>query len=268
VRDLYKQFSDIERKNEEFTVFVPALVVEAPPIYDFYPKYTMPTIEPLNKPIYEEPKMIYEGGWGNDGVTGLPPAPPQPLPQISVIPNPGVPSSSNLPYKVNQIRMHFGLGNFSPILTDEDDNDKEKNNGDLASDLLNSLGDFAKMPPQQQPSLQREKAPSQPTQQQYQGYYGGYSYQPPPRNMPPAENRWMGYGMNQSMAQNMQSQAQVYNPLNPMAGKYSAPQMGQMPNQMYKNPLMGQRPPMNNQYYRPPNSNEGYDPRYQGGYQQ
>lgn len=50
VKDLYKQFAEIERKNEEFTTFVPAPIIEPPPIYDFYPKYTMPTIEPLTKP--------------------------------------------------------------------------------------------------------------------------------------------------------------------------------------------------------------------------
>jgi hypothetical protein len=146
------------------------------------------------------------------------------------------------------------------------------------------LGDF-KMPsqPQQQ---QREKAPpvqQQQQQQQYQGYYSGYGYQPqqqqqaPQRPMPPAENRWMDY---RSMGQGMtQPQGQVYNPLNPMAGKYSAPpqpQMGQiqgqMPGQMYKNPMMERpRQPQMGQYYRPPpGSNDGYDRRYQGqgGYQQ
>lgn len=84
--------------------------------------------------------------------------------------------------------------------------------------------------------------------------------------------------MNQGMGQQPlpQQQSQVYNPLNPMAGKYPPPQpqpQQQMPNPMYKNPMMGQRPisshqpPINNQYYRPPNPNEGYDSRYHG-YQQ
>lgn len=83
----------------------------------------------------------------------------------------------------------------------------------------------------------------------------------------------MGYqNMNQGM-QSVPNQGQVYNPLNPMSGKFTnPPQMnqisGQMPNQMYKNPLMGQRPQMNNQYFRPPNSGDSYDSRYQGGYQQ
>ena len=58
VREHYKQYAEIQRKSEEYSVFVPPAVVEAP-IYDFYPKYTMPTIEPLAKPVYEGPKMIY-----------------------------------------------------------------------------------------------------------------------------------------------------------------------------------------------------------------
>lgn len=226
--------------------------------------------------------MVYEGGWGNDGIANLP---THPMPQAPPAPIP-TGSSSNLPYKVNQIRLHFGLNCFSPILTDEDDHEEPKTNGDLASDLLNSLGDFVKIPnnpPQNiQRDIQREK-PMQPPmhqqsqpqpQQQYQGYYG-YGYQqhqhqqgPPQQNRAIQPERYMPYpSMNQGMPP---PQHQVYNPLNPMASKFN-PQMPPQVPQMYKNPLMGgqpQRPPPMNQYYRPPNPNEGYDPRYQGGYQQ
>jgi hypothetical protein len=56
-------------------------------------------------------------------------------------------------------------------------------------------------------------------------------------------------------------QQQVYNPLNPMTGKFVNPAQ----NPMYKNPMMPGQPirgsvnPMTGQYYRP---NESYDPRY------
>lgn len=225
--------------------------------------------------------MVYEGGWGNEGAVIPPPqiqsipqhVPSQPIPPPLPVQQP----PSNLPYKVNQIRLHFGIKSFSPILTDEEDGD----NGDLASDLLNSLGDF-KMNTQQQ-QISREKAPiqqqpppPQTQQQQYQGYYG-YGYQPQPQSQPQPQrtmapdNRWMDYrNMGQGMTQPPQ---QVYNPLNPMAGKYSAPpqpqpQMGQMGGQMYKNPMVEQRRPQMGQYYRPPPPGDGYDRRYQGGYQQ
>ena len=58
---------------------MPIVAVEAPPAFDFYPIYTMPTIEPLNKPNFEEIKPVYEGGWGNDGIITLPTPPPQPI---------------------------------------------------------------------------------------------------------------------------------------------------------------------------------------------
>lgn len=44
--------------------------------------------------------------------------------------------------------MHFGFGSFSPILSDEGDDNEVKNSNDLANDLLNSLGDFGKIPAQ------------------------------------------------------------------------------------------------------------------------
>jgi hypothetical protein len=89
----------------------------------------MPTIEPLNKPNFEETKPVYEGGWGNDGIITLPTPPPQPIsmqpqqPQsimASSIPPPNIPQqpSNNLPFRVNQIRTLLGFSNFDPILTD------------------------------------------------------------------------------------------------------------------------------------------------------
>lgn len=197
VKDNYKAFGEIQKKTQEFTVSVPTVVVEAPPAFDFYPKYTMPTIEPLNKPNFEETKPVYEGGWGNDGIITLPTPPPQPIsmqpqqPQsimASSIPPPNIPQqpSNNLPFRVNQIRTLLGFSNFDPILTDqEDEGDDKRNGGDLASDLLNSLGDFGQMQqPTPQPPVREKPVPPPPTQQQqpqqYQGYYGNYSYQPPP----------------------------------------------------------------------------------------
>lgn len=119
IKDLYKPFEPIERKMEEYPTIVPAPVIEQPPAYDFYPKYTMPTIEPLVKPpVFDEQKTVYEG-WGES----LPPQqqqlPPPPQQQIPPQMQPPMPTN-NLPYKVNQIRLHFGFNSFSPILTDED----------------------------------------------------------------------------------------------------------------------------------------------------
>jgi hypothetical protein len=286
VRDLYKPFESIERKQEEYPTTVPAPVIEQPPAYDFYPKYTMPTIEPLVKPqpVFDEQKTVYEG-WGET----VPQQPlPVPMPQLpQQLPPQQLPPpmpTSNLPYKVNQIRLHFGFSSFSPILTDEDE--EGNNNGDLASDLLNSLGDF-KMPAQPQ-SAPRDKPPQPPPpQQQYQGYYGyGYQSQPQTQQRPvPADNRWADYRGITQQTQGMPQQ-QVYNPLNPMAGKYPpmpaqmgqmgqgqmGQQMGQGQMGQYKNPMMErqrQNQPQMGQYYRGPSSaNEGYDRRYQGGYQQ
>lgn len=60
--------------------------------------------------------------------------------------------------------------------------------------------------------------------------------------------------MNYQMAQGQQPPQNVYNPLNPMAGRYSGP-AGQGQG-MYNNQMMGQRnPQMQGQYY---------DPRYSG----
>ena len=86
--------------------------------------------------------MIYEGGWGSDTTT-IPINPPtilpiiQPIVQIPIQPN-IPPMGSSVPFRVNQIRMHFGFGNYSPINSDEEDavND-DKNKEDLASNLLN-----------------------------------------------------------------------------------------------------------------------------------
>ena len=79
----------------------------------------------------------------------------------------------------------------------------------------------------------------------------------------PVDNRWMGY--QQSMDQRGQGQQGqgVYNPLNPMMGKYQGgvppPNPMQMGQPTYKNPMMGRPQQQSGQYY---------DPRYQGGYQQ
>lgn len=84
----------------------------------------MPTIEPLVKPqpVFDEQKTVYEG-WGETVSqqalpVSMPPLPPQQLPPQQL--PPPMPTN-NLPYKVNQIRLHFGLSSFSPILTDEDE---------------------------------------------------------------------------------------------------------------------------------------------------
>lgn len=270
VRDLYKPFESIEKKQEEYPTTVPAPIIEQPPAYDFYPKYTMPTIEPLVKPqpVFDEQKTVYEG-WGEAVPQQALPVPMAPPPQQLPPQQPTPIPTNNLPYKVNQIRLHFGFSSFSPILTDEDE--EGNNNGDLASDLLNSLGDF-KMPVQPQ-SAPRDKPLQPPPQQQYQGYYG-YGYQPQPQQRPlTTDNRWADYRGMPQQAQTIPQQ-QVYNPLNPMAGKYAPmpAQMGQMGQGQYKNPMMDrsrQNQPQMGQYYRGPSSgNEGYDRRYQGGYQQ
>ena len=98
-------------------------------------------------------------------------------------------------------------------------------------------------------------------EQYHQNYYPGYApyhHQAQQRPMP-VDNRWIGY--QQPVDQRGQGQ-QVYNPLNPMAGKYQGgvppPNPMQMGQQTYKNPMMG-RPQQQGQYY---------DPRYQGSYQQ
>jgi hypothetical protein len=168
--------------------------------------------------------------------------------------------------------MQLGFGGFSPILTDDDQED-DKSKEDLASNLLNSL-DMRKMPPSSltPPQINREKP--MPQQQQYQNYYSNYSYPVQPRSMPPADNRWGSYpSINQAMGQAQDPQGQPYNPQNQIPGKYPM-NIGQMPvpgqsGQIYKPPMMGQgqraNPNMGGQYYRGP---EGYDPRYQGGYQQ
>jgi hypothetical protein len=111
-------------------------------------------------------------------------------------------------------------------------------------------------------------------QQQYQNYYNNYSYPVQPRSMPPADNRWGNYpALSQGMGAAQDPQGPPYNPQNPIQGKYPL-NMGQMPvagqpAQMYKPPMMGQpqrgNAGMGGQYYRGP---EGYDPRYQGNYQQ
>lgn len=63
-------------------------------------------------------------------------------PQISQIQvqQPIPPAQSNIPYKVTQVRLHFGFGNYSPIMSDEEDaaND-DKNKEDLVGNLLNEL---------------------------------------------------------------------------------------------------------------------------------
>lgn len=153
--------------------------------------------------------------------------------------------------------------------------------------------------PVQPQNAPRDKPPQPPPppQQQYQSYYG-YGYQPQPQTQQrsvPTDNRWGDYRGVPQQTQAMPQQT-VYNPLNPMAGKYAPmpPQMGQigqgqigqgqmgqgqgqmgqgqMGQGQYKNPMMErqrQNQPQMGQYYRGPSSgNEGYDRRYQGGYQQ
>jgi hypothetical protein len=67
--------------------------------------------------------MIYEGGWGSD-TTSIPINQPSILPIMQTQVQPPIqqhiiPSiNSNIPFRVNQIRMHFGFGNYSPILSD------------------------------------------------------------------------------------------------------------------------------------------------------
>jgi hypothetical protein len=68
IKDIYKPFSEIQRKVEEYPVSVPIPVVEAPVVeMDHYMKYNVPSIlPPASKPIFEEPKMAVEyEGWGN-----------------------------------------------------------------------------------------------------------------------------------------------------------------------------------------------------------
>ena len=82
---------------------------------------------------------------------------------------------------------------------------------------------------------------------------------------PMNDNRWSNYSHMGQGQGHAQQQQQVYNPLNPMAGRYQQPQQGQGSSQytQYKNPMMGQRAP-------PPPAPQGgqyYDGRYQG-YQQ
>jgi len=61
----------------------------------------------------EEPKHVEYEGWGNEpAIQNIQLPPPQPIQVIPPQP------ASNLPYKLNQIRMHYSFGNFSPILTD------------------------------------------------------------------------------------------------------------------------------------------------------
>ena len=74
----------------------------------------------------------------------------------------------------------------------------------------------------------------------------------------------MGYQQPISQQNQGQPSQGVYNPLNPMMGKYQGmppPNPMQMGQQGYKNPMMG-RPQQQQQ------GNQYYDPRYQGGYQQ
>lgn len=178
-----------------------------------------------------------------------PPLPPQPQQQYG------------LPQRVNQLRIQFNFGNYSPIVSESEDNEEDnKEREDLATNLINAF-DVSKVQPPQ--PLSRDKP------QQYQGYYGGYAYQAQPQQQRPiqGDSRWGGYAQ-MGQAQSM--------PLNPMAGRYSgmsqagipqgqAPAMNQGMGGMFKNPMMGQRNPqmqgMSGQYY---------DPRYQGyqGYQQ
>lgn len=164
------------------------------------------------------------------------------------------------------MRIHFNFGNYSPILSESEDNEEDnKEKEDLATNLINAFDVGNVQPPQ---PISREKP------QQYQGYYGGYQYQSQPQAQQQqrpmqADNRWGNYpqmGQPQSL------------PLNPMTGRYSgmpqppmsqgqgqSGQMSQGMGGMFKNPMMGQRNPqlqgMSGQYY---------DPRYQGyqGYQQ
>jgi hypothetical protein len=161
---------------------------------------------------------------------------------------------------VNQLRMQFNFGNFSPIVSESEDNDEDKDKDeDLAANLINAY-DVGKVAPSSE-TQNRDK------NQAYQGYYGGYQQQypqqpqqpqqaPQPQQRPMPDNRWMNY---QQQPQPPQS---IYNPLNPMAGRYGPPQppggAGQMAQGMYKNPMMGQRNP------NPPNPGQYYDPRYQG----
>ncbi len=278
LRDQYKSFEGIVCKNEEFPVNVPMPAVEAKPINDYYHNYTVPTIEPLIKPAFKEPEVVYET-WGND----VPVPPP-----MAVTNQPQ--QQFGLPPKVNHIRMEFNFGNYSPIDSNSEDNEEDnKEREDLATNLINSF-DVGKVPPPPQP--QPPPPPQREKPQQYQGYYGGYpSYQAPQQQQRPmVDNRWMNY------PQMSQSQPQTL--YNPLAGRYGGiPQnqmnQGQSVNQpgmgqpgmgqpgmgqpgmgqpvmgqpgmggMYKNPLMGQRNPgmqgMGGQYY---------DPRYQGYQQQ
>lgn len=193
------------------------------------------------KPAYKEPEVVYET-WGE-------PPPPQPAP---------IQSQYGLPQKVNQIRIQYNFGAYSPINSDsEDREDPKEDKEDLVGNLLNSF-DVGSVSQPPTAGLNQDK------NQQYQGYYPNYpAYSQPQQRPMPVDNRWMNYPPPSSGPQLPQN---VYNPLNPMASKYQStlpPQMNQGmgaqgPGQ-YKNPLMGRgNPPMGGQYY---------DSRYQG-YQQ
>lgn len=111
IKDQYKNFENLDCKTELLNVQVPMPVIETKPINDYYHNYTVPTIEPLVKPIFKEPEVVYET-WGEPAVLPTPPPPPpvQIQQQYGVHP------------KINQVRMQYGFGNYSPILTDSEDN--------------------------------------------------------------------------------------------------------------------------------------------------
>lgn len=111
-RQLYKPFDSIVCiKGEEYPVNIPQPVQESHGVPDYYHNYTVPTIEPLNKPslpAVKQPEVVYES-WG----------PPEPQQSMSVMQQ--VQQQSGLPPRVNQLRMKIGFGNFSPIVSESED---------------------------------------------------------------------------------------------------------------------------------------------------
>jgi hypothetical protein len=92
-------------------------IIENKPINDYYHNYTVPTIEPLVKPIFKEPEVVYET-WGEPAVLSTPTPPPQAIP---------IQQQYGIHPRLNQARMQYGFGNYSPILTDSEDNQSDKN---------------------------------------------------------------------------------------------------------------------------------------------
>ncbi|CAM5999930.1 unnamed protein product [Sphagnum balticum] len=145
------RFNPPGKKKEGFVnVSVPPPVLVPPALETdpyFHLKYTIPSILPPAplKPVYEEnlPKNVEYEGWGSEPVAIVAPPPPpqihQPPLQPQLLPMMG----NSQAYRFNQIRQQLGFGSFSPIVTDEEDNGDKKE--DLASNLLNSLGDMGKM---------------------------------------------------------------------------------------------------------------------------